>query len=129
MGQPAAVTGDQITGSCPLHLIPNPTSGIPQPAPPLPFVAPMTIGTCPTVLIGNLPAAVVGSQGMNTPPHIGLHPSDPFMIPLAELGIVTSGSTSVLFGGVPAARSGDPATCCGQPVGTVVGSQATVLIG
>jgi uncharacterized Zn-binding protein involved in type VI secretion len=129
MGQPAAVSGDQITGSCPLHLIPNPTSGIPQPAPPMPFVAPMTVGTCPTVLIGNLPAAVVGSQGMNTPPHIGLHPADPFMVSVTELGIVTSGSTSVLFGGVPAARSGDPATCCGQPVGTVVGSQATVLIG
>lgn len=129
MGMPAAVTGDRVTGTCPLHLIPNPATGAPQPGPPLPFSAPLTTGTCATVQIGGIPAAVVGSQGLNTPPHVGLHPADPFLVPAAELGVVTAGSASVLFGGVPAARTGDPATCCGQPVGQVVAGGATVLIG
>jgi uncharacterized Zn-binding protein involved in type VI secretion len=129
MGQPAAVTGDKVTGMCAIHLIPNPATGAPQPGPPMPFSAPLTMGTCATVQIGGTPAAVVGSQGVNTPPHIGLHPADPFMVPTTEIGIVTQGSTSVLFGGLPAARSGDPGTCCGLPGGTVVGTGATVLIG
>jgi len=129
MGQPAAVAGDQVMGTCPLHLIPNPASGVPQPGPPFPFAAPITIGTCATVLIGSTPAVVVGAQGLNTPPHVGLHPADPFMAPPAQQAIVTQGSTTVLFGGIPAARMGDPATCCAQPVGTLMGSQATVLIG
>ncbi|HYU02208.1 MAG TPA: PAAR domain-containing protein [Jatrophihabitantaceae bacterium] len=129
MGQPAAVAGDQVTGTCLLHLAPNPATGIPQPAPPLPFAAPITTGTCATVLIGGTPAAVVGASGLNTPPHVGLHPADPFMAPPTQQAVVTQGSTSVLLGGIAAARSGDPGTCCAQPVGTLLGSQATVLIG
>ena len=61
MGTPAAVAGDQVTGTCPMHLMPNPASGAPQPAPPLPFAAPVTIGVCQTVLIGGTPAAVVAA--------------------------------------------------------------------
>ncbi|CAN5548784.1 PAAR domain-containing protein [soil metagenome] len=129
MGQPAAVAGDRVNGTCPLHQIPNPASGAPQPGPPMPFSAPLTVGVCATVLIGGTPAAVLGCQGTNTPPHVGLHPADPFMAPPMQLAVVTQGSTSVLIGGTPAARMGDPATCCAQAVGTVVGSAATVLIG
>jgi uncharacterized Zn-binding protein involved in type VI secretion len=129
MGQPASVAGDQVTGSCPTHLILNPASGAPQPAPPLPFAAPITSGACSSVLIGGTPALVVGAQGINTPPHVGLHPSDPFLVPMAQQAVVTQGSSSVLFGGVPAVRLGDPGTCCGQPVGTVASGQASVLVG
>jgi uncharacterized Zn-binding protein involved in type VI secretion len=129
MGQPAAATGDKVVGTCAVHLIPNPTSGAPQPGPPVPFSAPLLVATCPTVLVGGSPAVVVGAQGINTPPHVGLHPTDPFFVPAAQQGIVTMGSTTVLFGGQPAVRAGDPATCCGQPVGTVMGTKATVLIG
>ena len=43
MGTPTAVMGDRITGQCPIHQIPNPTSGVPQPAPPMPFSAPLTL--------------------------------------------------------------------------------------
>jgi uncharacterized Zn-binding protein involved in type VI secretion len=129
MGQPAAIMGDKVMGTCAIHLIPNPATGAPQPGPPMPFSAPLTTGTCATVQISDTPAAVVGSQGMNTPPHIGLHPADPFMVHMTELGVVTAGSTTVLFGGVPAARTGDPGTCCGMPGGSVLGSGATVLIG
>ena len=116
-------------GTCPLHLIPNPASGAPQPAPPLPFAAPVTLGTCPSVLIGGTPAVVVGATGFNTPPHVGLHPADPFFAPPAQQAVVTQGSATVLFGGIPAARTGSMATCCAQPVGTLAGSAATVLIG
>jgi len=128
MGAPAAVAGDQVTGTCPVHLIPNPATGAPQPAPPLPFVAPITVGVCQSVLIGGAPAVVIGATGYNTPPHVGLHPADPFFAPPAQQAVVTEGSSTVLFGGVPAARAGSAATCCAQPVGTLMGS-ATVLIG
>jgi uncharacterized Zn-binding protein involved in type VI secretion len=129
MGTPAAVAGDQVTGTCPMHLIPDPATGAPQPAPPLPFAAPVILGTCPTVLIGRTPAVVTAATGCNTPPHVGLHPADPFLAPPMQQAIITSGSTSVLFAGSPAARTGSPATCCGQPVGTLTGSAASVLIG
>jgi uncharacterized Zn-binding protein involved in type VI secretion len=129
MGVPAAVAGDQVTGVCLIHLIPNPATGVPQPAPPLPFAAPVTAGVCPTVLINGTPAVVVSATGYNTPPHVGLSPADPFFVPLMQQAVVTQGSTSVLFGGTPAARTGSAATCCGQPVGTLTGSAATVLIG
>ena len=67
MGAPAAVLGDRITATCATHLIPNPATGAPQPSPPLPFSAPVTTGTCATVLVGGKPAVVLGSQGMCTP--------------------------------------------------------------
>ncbi|MGA3154621.1 MAG: PAAR domain-containing protein [Streptosporangiaceae bacterium] len=129
MGTPAAVAGDQVTGTCPLHLMPDPATGAPQPAPPLPFAAPVLLGACASVLIGGTPAVVAGATGCNTPPHVGLHPADPFFAPPLQQAVVTQGSTSVLFGGTPAARTGSPATCCGQPVGTLAGSAASVLIG
>ena len=45
-------------------------------------------------------------DGLNTPPHVGLHPADPFLAPPTQQAMVTQGSTSVLFGGMPAARIG-----------------------
>ena len=129
MGQPAAVSGDQVNAVCSLHLMPNPASGAPQPSPPLPFAAPITLGVCPTVQICGKPAVVLGATGLNTPPHVGLHPADPFFAPPTQQAVIAAGSSSVLLGGTPAARTGDSATCCGQPTGTLVGSAATVLIG
>ena len=129
MGQPAAVLGDKVQATCAHHLIPNPASGAPQPGPPFPFSAPVTTGTCSTVLIGNKPAVVLGAQGNNVPPHVGLHPSDPCMAPPTQLGLVTKGSSSVLFGGQPAARSGDACTACSLPGGTLMGTASDVLVG
>jgi uncharacterized Zn-binding protein involved in type VI secretion len=128
MGSPAIVTGDRVTGQCPNHLIPNPATGAPQPLPPLPFAAPLTSGTVATVLIGGKPAAVMGSSGLNAPPHVGLHPSDPFLASPAQVGRVTSGSATVTIGGRPAATAQSACTCCSVP-GTLVPSVATVLIG
>ncbi|PZS32181.1 MAG: hypothetical protein DLM59_08615, partial [Pseudonocardiales bacterium] len=75
MGTPAAVAGDQVTGTCAIHQIPNPASGAPQPGPPFPFSAPLTLGLATRTLIAGKPAVVVGASGLNTPPHVGLHPA------------------------------------------------------
>ncbi len=128
MGAPAIVMGDRITGMCAIHQIPNPASGVPQPGPPMPFSAPITMSTVPSVMIGGKPAAVAGSQGPNTPPHVGLHPADPYLAPPMQIGKIVSGSATVLIGGQPAASASSPCTCCATP-GTLVPTVTTVLIG
>lgn len=128
MGAPAIVMGDQITGQCPIHMMPNPATGIPQPSPPLPFSAPVTVGVVPTVMIGGKAAVVVGCTGLNTPPHVGLHPADPFMVPVAQIGTIVSGSATVLIGGAPAATAASSCTCCATP-GVLTPTVNTVLIG
>jgi uncharacterized Zn-binding protein involved in type VI secretion len=128
MGAPAAVLGDQITGICPIHLIIGPL-GVPIPAPPLPFAAPLVAGVVATVLICGKPAAVVGATGMNTPPHVGLHPSDPFLAPPLQQGTVVSGSVTVMIGGIPAATAMSSCTMCSAPAISLAASAATVLIG
>jgi uncharacterized Zn-binding protein involved in type VI secretion len=127
MGAPAIVMGDRITGICAIHQIPA-AAGAPTPGPPMPFSAPVTIGTVATVLIGGKPAVVMGCSGLNTPPHVGLHASDPFMAPPAQIGRVVSGSATVMFGGQPAASATASCTCCATP-GQLVPSVMTVLIG
>jgi uncharacterized Zn-binding protein involved in type VI secretion len=127
MPAPAIVMGDKVTGMCPNHLIIGPL-GAPIPSPPLPFSAPLTMGLCATVLIGGKPTAVVGASGMNVPPHVGLHPSDPFLAPPVQMGRVTSGSPTVLFGDEPAASATSVCMCCTVP-GQLVPTVTTVLIG
>jgi uncharacterized Zn-binding protein involved in type VI secretion len=127
MGAPAIVMGDRITGICAIHQIPA-AAGAPTPGPPMPFSAPITMGTVATVLIGGKPAVVMGCSGLNTPPHVGLHASDPFMAPPAQIGRVVSGSATVMFGGQPAVSATASCTCCVTP-GTLVPSVMTVLIG
>lgn len=99
MGQPAARVTD--FHSCPLStpaVVPIPHVGGPI----------MTPG-CPTVLIGRLPAATVGTICTCVGPP----------------DAISTGSSSVSFGGFPAARMGDP-TIHG---GVIVGGDPTVLIG
>ena len=81
------------------------------------------------MLIGNKPAAVAGSSGMNLPPHVGLHPSDPFMSPSNQKGIVVAGSMTVMFDGKPAAKTGVSCTVCLGAPGQLAGTAVTVLIG
>lgn len=100
MGSPALVLGDKISGICPNHLIPS-ASGT-QPAGPLPFSAPLTQGLVNTVIIGGKAAAVMGSSGYNTPPHAGIVDGS-FASPTMQVGRVTTGSSSVMIGGKPAA--------------------------
>jgi len=127
MSAPAIVMGDKVTGMCALHQMPGPV-GNPQPAPPMPFSAPLTLGLCNTVLIGGKPAAVVGASGYNMPPHVGLHPADPFMVPPMQVGRVVSGSPTVMFGGQPAVNATASATCCMTP-GSLVPTVTNVMVG
>ncbi len=129
MAAPAAVMSDQITGVCAIHQIPNPAAlGAPTPGPPMPFSAPLLQGLEPTVQIGGKPVAVLGASGYNTPPHVGLHATDPFMVPTAQMGHVLSGSPTVMAGGKPIASAQSSVTCCVTP-GTLVATAATVLVG
>lgn len=99
MGKPAARIGD-------MHMCPMVTPGLP----PVPHVGgPITGPGCPTVLIGGMPAAVMGDMCTCVGP-----PST-----------VVLGSTGVFFGGKPAARMGDM-TAHG---GTITIGFPTVLIG
>jgi uncharacterized Zn-binding protein involved in type VI secretion len=58
-----------------------------------------------------------------------LHPSDPKLVPTTQQAAVVSGSSSVLFGGQPAAHSASAATACLSPRPTVLGTGASVLVG
>jgi uncharacterized Zn-binding protein involved in type VI secretion len=69
----------------------------------------------PTVLIGGLPAAVMGDIHTCAFPPPAVHPPTP----------IAMGSVTVLIGGRPAARMGDFAGC-GAPI---VAGAFTVLIG
>lgn len=127
MGTPAAVMGDRIQATCVGHQIPA-AAGAPAPAPPMPFSAPLIQNLATKVTIGGKPAAVVGSAGLNNPPHVGLHASDPHMAPPMQRGTVTQGSPTVMIEGKPAARTGSMCTVClGQP-GQLTGSASNVLI-
>jgi uncharacterized Zn-binding protein involved in type VI secretion len=75
---------------------------------------------CPTVMIGNMPAATVGDMQAcplaNGPqPHVG--------------GAISMGSTTVFIGGKPAARVGDTCVCPGPPNMIAPPGCPTVMIG
>ena len=127
MAQPL-VMGDKIQGQCAVHQIPNPASGAPQPAPPMPFSAPLTLGLEPTVTIGGKAVAVLGSSGYNTPPHVGLHASDPFMVPTMQEGKVLSGSPTVLAGGKPIATTSSQVAMCAMVPGTAISTVTDVTV-
>ena len=128
MPGPAAVAGDIIQGTCPKHI--ESKAGAPVKAPPLPFSAPVTQALSTTVLIMGKPAAVVGSFCVNTPAHTGLHSSDPHQYGPKQIGTVTVGSATVMIEGRGAAMMGSVcAICFNLPLGKMVGTGVTVLIG
>ena len=99
MSAPAARIGD-------MHVCPMLTPGLP----PIPHVGgPVTGPGCPTVLIGNMPAAVVGDM----------------LVCVGPPDVIVKGSATVLIGGKPGARMGD-STAHG---GTIMAGFPTVLIG
>ena len=125
---PAAKQNDRIA-AIDTHLIqpPAPTSPVPTPCP---FSGPITAGLSGNVFVEGLPAATVGSTATNTPGHVPI--GGTFVVPPTNQGEVVSGSATVLINGAPAARAGDRAQTCNDPVpmpvGTVVAT-STVLIG
>lgn len=89
-----------------MHTCPMQTPGVP----PIPHVGgPILPPGCPTVLIGNLPAAIMGGQCTCVGPP----------------DAIVKGSATVLIGGQPAARMGDT-TSHG---GSIVAGFPTVMIG
>jgi uncharacterized Zn-binding protein involved in type VI secretion len=131
-GLPAAKMGDQVVASD-IHIILVPAPpGAPVPTPtPHPFSGIITGGCSSDVLIESKPAATLGSTATNMPPHIPQ--GGPFAKPPTNVGTIMRGSATVLINGKPAARAGDTALTCNDPVdmpvGTVVVSGGTVLIG
>ncbi|HAN77008.1 MAG TPA: type VI secretion protein [Bacteroidales bacterium] len=89
-----------------MHVCPMVTPGVP----PVPHVGGPVVGPgIPTVLIGGMPAAVLGDNAVCTGPP----------------DTIIKGSATVLIGGKPAARMGD-STAHG---GSVVAGFPTVMIG
>lgn len=130
MGQPAAKQGDLVTAlDTHVYLIPSPGGPVPTPLP-SPFSGQLTLNLSPNVRIMGLPAATLGSIAVNTPPH--LPQGGPFQRPPSNQGRIITGSATVRINGQPAARNGDTAMTCNDPVdlpiGTIVAA-GTVLIG
>ena len=129
MGQPAAKLGDHVQ-AVDSHIIQPPPPATPVLVPGHVFGGIINGGLSSNVLIENMPAATVGSTAVNTPPHIPIGGS--FVIPPTNQATIISGSATVTINGQPAARMGDTAQTCNDPlplpVGTVI-ANSTVLIG
>ncbi len=132
MAQPAAKQGDQIT-AVDTHIVMVPSPGGPVPTPlPHPFAGIIDGNTSPNVRINGSPAATVGSTATNTPPHIPTPPGTSFQIPPTNRGTIMRGSGTVMINGKPAARAGDMAQTCGDPMPNTaaqVVAASTVMIG
>ena len=90
-----------------MHICPMQTPAFPSP---IPHVGGPVLGPgCPTVLIGNFPAARVGDQSLC----------------VGSPDVIAKGSATVLIGDSPAARLGD-STVHG---GSIVAGCPTVMIG
>lgn len=128
MGQPAAKQGDRIT-ALDMHLIqpPGPTSPVLTPHP---FSGIIDGSLSADVNIEGRAAATTGSTATNTPPHIPQGGS--FVNPPTNRATIIKGSLTVSINGKPAARAGDTALTCNDPVDAPVGTvvaQGTVTIG
>ena len=129
MGKPAAKQGDRIT-ALDTHIIQPPPPATPSPVPGHVFSGIIDGGLSSNVNISGAPAAVVGSTATNTPPHIPIGGS--FVNPPTNRGQIVTGSTTVSINKKPAARAGDKALTCNDPVPLPVGSvvaTGNVLIG
>lgn len=110
---PAARFSDKVLHDAPhCHMPHPPPPPVPIPHPPVPLE--IMVATVPTVLINNLPAAVVTSQ---TRPCLlpGCAPGGP--------GLIAVGSSTVFTGGLPAARLGDMVSfpACVAPIPSPTG--------
>lgn len=128
MGQPAAKQGDQVIATD-IHLIqpPGPSSPVPVPHP---FTGIIDGSLSGDVKIEKRAAATLNSTATNTPPHIPI--GGTFVNPPKNRAQIIKGSGTVLINKKPAARAGDIALTCNDPVDAPVGTvvaQSTVFIG
>jgi uncharacterized Zn-binding protein involved in type VI secretion len=129
-GKPAAKQGDNVVGvDTHIILIPSPAGPVPTPMP-MPFSGALSLELSPDVVVMNMAAATVGSQAMNTVPHIPV--GGPFQKPPSNQATVQQGTAKVLINNKNAARAGDPAMTCNDPAdapnGTLI-AVGTVLLG
>jgi uncharacterized Zn-binding protein involved in type VI secretion len=122
MGQPAAKMGDRIVATD-THLIqpPGPVTPVPTPHP---FMGTLVSGLSANVFIEGKQAAVLGSIAQNTPPHLPI--GGTFVVPPRNQGRIIQGSVTVLINNKPAARNGDMALTCNDPVDLPVGKVVAV---
>ncbi len=124
MGQPAAKQGDQVT-AIDTHIIMIPSPGGPVPTPlPNPFNGLINGNLSSNVFIMGQPAATQGSTADNMPPHIPQ--GGPFQRPPTNKAQIVNGSMSVMIDGKPAARSGDTAMTCNDPVDLPIGTVVAI---
>jgi uncharacterized Zn-binding protein involved in type VI secretion len=121
MGKPAARQGDRVVATD-MHIILVPAAaGAPVPTPmPMPFNGILDGGLSSNVRINGRSAATEGSTATNTPPHIPAGGS--FQRPPSNRGQIMVGSMRVRINGKAAARAGDPALTCNDPVDLPNGS-------
>jgi uncharacterized Zn-binding protein involved in type VI secretion len=84
------------------------------------------------VTIMGMPAATVGSTATNTPPHFPTPPGTVILVPPTNRGTIMMGSGTVMINGKPAARMGDQAQTCAEPVPNMSASivaAGTIMIG
>lgn len=122
MGQPAAKQGDKIVATD-IHLIqpPGPSSPVPVPHP---FSGIIDGNLSSDVNIQNMAAATINSTATNTPPHVPI--GGTFVKPPTNKGTIITGSGTVFINNKPAARSGDTALTCNDPVDAPVGTVVAV---
>lgn len=129
MGQPAAKQGDKVT-ALDTHLIQPPGTSPPVPTPGHVFNGIIDGSLSSDVKIEGRAAATMNSTATNTPPHIPI--GGTFVNPPSNRATIIKGSLTVNINGKAAARSGDTAKTCNDPldlpVGTVV-AVGTVMIG
>ncbi len=128
MGAFAAKFGDRIV-AVDIHVVLVPPLQLTAPLP-HPFSG-VLIGKLSTnVRIMGKSAAVVGSTASNLPPHVAQGSS--FLKPPSNQGTIVKGSLTVLINGKSAARMGDQALTCNDPIDVPVGrviANGTVMIG
>jgi uncharacterized Zn-binding protein involved in type VI secretion len=123
MGPPAAKQGDQVI-AIDTHLIQPPGPSSPVPTPGHPFSGIIDGALSSDVKIMGMPAATLNSTATNTPPHIPI--GGTFVKPPSNKATIIKGSATVNINGKPAARSGDTANTCNDPVDLPVGTVMAV---
>jgi len=128
---PAAKQGDKILG-VDTHIVMIPSPGGPVPTPlPSPFSGSISDGLSADVLVEKKKAATKGSTADNMPEHVPA--GGPFQKQPANKATIKKGSAKVLINNKEAARLGDPADTCNDPMdapnGTVVASGSVIIGG
>jgi uncharacterized Zn-binding protein involved in type VI secretion len=130
MGRPGAKEGDKVVGvDTHIVMIPSASGAVPTPVS-MPFSGVLSSGLSQTVFIDDRPAAVEGSKADNNPPHVPT--GGPFQKQPSDQATIDEGSGSVLIDEKRAARMGDAAVSCNDPVDARkarVVAAGTVIVG